>query len=128
MTAKTQPSMTEPRGGTLSGGGQRKAQSSRTRDLRLFSRLGHGALGLGAIAPILWTFLASFKNTAEIFSSPWTLPAELRVENWARAWTKARVGRYFLNSVIVVGFSTFGTMLLGSMAAYVLARYRFWGN
>ncbi len=127
----TQPSMTEPQGGTLSGGGQHKTQPSRTRDLRLFSRLGHVALVLWAIvviAPILWTFLASFKNTAEIFSSPWTLPAELRVENWARAWTKARVGRYFLNSVIVVGFSTFGTMLLGSMAAYVLARYRFWGN
>jgi N-acetylglucosamine transport system permease protein len=38
------------------------------------------------------------------------------------------VGRYFLNSIIVVAFSTFGTMLLGSMAAYVLARYRFVGN
>jgi N-acetylglucosamine transport system permease protein len=80
------------------------------------------------IAPILWTFLASFKNTTEIFSSPWTLPADLRVENWARAWSKARVGRYFFNSVFVVAISTFGTMLLGSMAAYVLSRYRFFGN
>lgn len=80
------------------------------------------------IVPILWTFLAAFKNTSEIFSSPWTLPAELRWENFGRAWTKAHVGRYFLNSVIVVSCSTFLTMLLGSMAAYVLARYKFWGN
>ncbi|WP_074312630.1 carbohydrate ABC transporter permease [Micromonospora cremea] len=80
------------------------------------------------IVPILWTFLAAFKNTTEIFSSPWTLPAELRWENFSRAWTTAHVGRYFINSVIVVGCSTFGTMLLGSMAAYVLARYKFWGN
>jgi N-acetylglucosamine transport system permease protein len=131
MTTKTQPSMTGLRGGRLPGGGQHKPRQSSARDLRLFSRLGHVALVLWAIVvivPILWTFLASFKNTAEIFSSPWTLPAELRVENWARAWTKARVGRYFLNSVLVVGVSTFGTMLFGSMAAYVLARYRFWGN
>src|SRR4051794_8083658 len=131
MTIKTQPSMIPPRGPALPGGGRRKVPESTGRDLRLFSRLGHVALVLWAIVvitPILWTFLASFKNTAEIFSSPWTLPSELRVENWARAWTKARVGRYFFNSVIVVGFSTFGTMLLGSMAAYVLARYRFWGN
>jgi N-acetylglucosamine transport system permease protein len=33
-----------------------------------------------------------------------------------------------LNSVLIVALSTFGTMLLGSMAAYVLARYRFVGN
>ncbi|MEO3743149.1 carbohydrate ABC transporter permease [Plantactinospora sp. B5E13] len=96
-----------------------------------FSSLGHVALVVWAvivIAPILWTFLASFKNTTEIFGSPWTLPGELRWENWGRAWTEARVGRYFVNSVIVVAASTFGTMLLGSMAAYVLARYRFIGN
>ncbi|MEH1015051.1 carbohydrate ABC transporter permease [Micromonospora sp. CPCC 206060] len=106
-------------------------RSNRRAEVRLFARLGHVALAVWAIiviVPILWTFLAAFKNTTEIFSSPWTLPAELRWENFSRAWTKANVGRYFLNSVIVVGFSTAGTMLLGSMAAYVLARYRFWGN
>src|SRR4029079_13449766 len=69
-----------------------------------------------------------FKDTTEIFSSPWTLPAHLRWENWGPAWTKAHIRPYFLNSVLAVGRSTFGTMLLGSMAAYVLARYKFWGN
>ncbi|MEK8110192.1 hypothetical protein NKG94_49525 [Micromonospora sp. M12] len=106
------------------------AQGPRS-EARLFAGLGHIALAVWAvivIVPILWTFLAAFKNTTEIFSSPWTLPAELRWENFGRAWTKANVGRYFLNSVIVVSCSTFLTMLLGSMAAYVLARYRFWGN
>ncbi|WP_430496189.1 carbohydrate ABC transporter permease [Micromonospora trifolii] len=100
-------------------------------EARFFAGLGHVALAVWAvivIVPILWTFLAAFKNTSEIFSSPWTLPAELRWENFGRAWTKAHVGRYFLNSVIVVSCSTFLTMLLGSMAAYVLARYKFWGN
>jgi N-acetylglucosamine transport system permease protein len=111
-------------------GGSRPAKSQKS-EVRLLAGLGHVALAVWAvivIAPILWTILASFKNTAEIFSSPWTMPAELRWENWSRAWTKAHVGRYFVNSVVVVGFSTFGTMLFGSMAAYVLARYRFWGN
>ncbi|MEU7977203.1 carbohydrate ABC transporter permease [Micromonospora sp. NPDC049081] len=100
-------------------------------EVRLFSGLGQLALAVWAvivIVPILWTFLAAFKNTGEIFSSPWTLPAELRWENFGRAWTKAHVGRYFLNSVFVVSCSTFGTMLFGSMAAYVLARYKFRGN
>ncbi|MCW2643824.1 MAG: sugar transporter permease, partial [Dactylosporangium sp.] len=128
MTIKTQPVVNPPR--RHAGGGNRKAPSIRS-EVRILSRLGRVALMLWAlvvIGPILWTFLASFKSTAEIFSSPWTLPAELRWENWSRAWTQAHVGRYFLNSVIVVGFSTFGTMLLGSMAAFVLARYKFFGN
>jgi N-acetylglucosamine transport system permease protein len=100
-------------------------------EVRLFSRLGQIALVIWAIivvVPILWTFLASFKDTTEIFSSPWTLPGHLRWENWSRAWTKAHIGRYFINSVLVVGCSVAGTMTFGSMAAYVLARYKFWGN
>jgi N-acetylglucosamine transport system permease protein len=133
MTTNTQRTTSTRPGGTvhLPQGHRRPAARSAKADIRLFSRLGQIALIVWAvivIAPILWTFLASFKNTTEIFSSPWTLPAHLRVENWGRAWGKAHVGRYFVNSVIVVGFSTFGTMLLGSMAAYVLARYKFWGN
>jgi N-acetylglucosamine transport system permease protein len=125
----------QPAAGPGAGGAEqpRKGRSGRSRrsEVGILTSLGHIALAVWAvivIVPILWTFLASFKNTPEIFSSPWTLPAELRWENWSRAWTKAHVGRYFLNSVIVVGFSTFGTMLLGSMAAYVLARYKFFGN
>ena len=38
------------------------------------------------------------------------------------------MGDYFLNTVIVVGFSLLGTMVLGSMAAYVLARFDFPGQ
>jgi N-acetylglucosamine transport system permease protein len=128
MTTNTRPASAGLRGAVKPG--QHEARAMK-RDVRMFSGLGHIALMVWAIiviVPILWTFLASFKNTAEIFSSPWTLPAELRVENWSRAWTKAHVGRYFLNSVIVVTFGTFGTMLFGSMAAYVLSRYKFFGN
>ncbi|MEU4400492.1 carbohydrate ABC transporter permease [Micromonospora orduensis] len=124
------PAALPPKTGDPSAPAGRGRKGPRS-EVRLFSGLGHVALAVWAvivIVPILWTFLAAFKNTSEIFSSPWTLPAELRWENFGRAWTKANVGRYFLNSVIVVSCSTLGTMLLGSMAAYVLARYKFWGN
>ncbi|MEV4367147.1 carbohydrate ABC transporter permease [Nonomuraea sp. NPDC049637] len=88
-------------------------------------------LGLWAlliIAPLLWTLLASFKSNAEIFGDALQLPGELRWDNWARAWERANIGRYLFNTVIVVFFGVAGTMLLSSMAAYVLARYRFPGN
>ncbi|KAB1929928.1 carbohydrate ABC transporter permease [Micromonospora sp. ALFpr18c] len=124
------PAALPPKTGDPDANARRGRKGPRS-EVRLLAGLGHVALAVWAvivIVPILWTFLAAFKNTSEIFSSPWTLPAELRWENFGRAWTKANVGRYFLNSVIVVSCSTFGTMLLGSMAAYVLARYKFWGN
>jgi len=111
--------------------GKKSSRRSMKSDVGFFSSLGHISLIIWALLvllPIVWVFLASFKNTNEIFSSPWTLPGDLRLENWGRAWTKAKVGRYFLNSVFVVGLGTFGTMLLGSMAAYVLSRYEFIGR
>jgi N-acetylglucosamine transport system permease protein len=130
-TMKTDQPGVGPGEGGAHRPGRGKPRRGRRSEVGLLSGLGHVALAVWAvivIVPILWTFLASFKNTTEIFSSPWTLPAELRWENWSRAWTKAHVGQYFLNSVIVVSISTFGTMLLGSMAAYVLARYKFVGS
>ncbi|MFC4059308.1 carbohydrate ABC transporter permease [Planomonospora corallina] len=108
-----------------------EVRRERARRLGPLSALTHVTLLVWTVlvvVPILWTFLASFKSEQEIFGDAWSLPAVLRFDNWARAWDQARIGRYMLNSVVVVAFSTFGTMLLGSMAAYVLARYRFRGN
>jgi len=73
--------------------------------------------------------LSSFKTNTEIFlGQPFALPDSFSFETYVNAWNTAHVGRYFLNSVFVVAVSTAGTMLFGAMAAYVLARYRFWGN
>nr|WP_239087502.1 carbohydrate ABC transporter permease [Actinoplanes digitatis] len=81
------------------------------------------------VAPLVWVVFASFKSNTEIFThAPFSLPSQISFESYKTAWTEAHVGRYFLNSVFVVTISTAGTMLFGSMAAYVLARYRFFGN
>ncbi|MEV0384200.1 carbohydrate ABC transporter permease [Nonomuraea sp. NPDC050643] len=107
------------------------ARQERRRRLGPLGVLTHIALvvwTLLVMVPILWTFLASVKSEDEIFGSAWSLPASLRWDNFARAWDQANIGQYMLNSVVVVAFSTFGTMLIGSMAAYVLARYPFRGN
>ncbi|MFE9655699.1 carbohydrate ABC transporter permease [Micromonospora sp. NPDC006431] len=91
----------------------------------------HGFLlvwGALTVLPLLWMFLSSFKSDGEILSDPWGLPGALRLENWTRAWTEAHIGRYFLNSAIVVAGSLTLTMLLGATAAYVFARYDFRGR
>jgi N-acetylglucosamine transport system permease protein len=102
------------------------------QEVNFFSSLAHIALAVWAvavIAPLLWTALAAFKTNTEIFiGSPFALPESFGFDAFKRAWTDANIGRYFLNSVFVVTFSTAGTMIFGSMAAYVLARYKFVGN
>jgi N-acetylglucosamine transport system permease protein len=75
--------------------------------------------------PLLWAVMSSFKSDNEILTDPWGLPHTLRWHNWAHAWRTAHIGTYFLNSLIVVALSLTITMLFGSMAAYVLARYTF---
>ncbi|WP_157549207.1 carbohydrate ABC transporter permease [Nonomuraea candida] len=107
------------------------ARRERRRRLGPLGMLSHLALAVWTVlvvVPILWTFLASVKSEDEIFGDAWSLPAALRWDNFQRAWDDFHIGQYMLNSVLVVSFSTFGTMLLGSMAAYVLARYPFRGN
>ncbi|GAA3040313.1 sugar ABC transporter permease [Streptomyces sp. NRRL B-1568] len=101
---------------------------SEGRVLNVFS---HGVLalwGLMVTLPLLWAVLSAFKSDREIFTSPWALPSALHFDAWGRAWSQAHMSRYFLNSVVVVAGSLTGTMLLGAMAAYVLARFTFPGN
>ncbi|WP_086866915.1 carbohydrate ABC transporter permease [Streptomyces viridochromogenes] len=95
--------------------------------LNVFS---HGFLALWAlliVLPLLWLVLSSFKTDAQIGGSAFGWPQNWSLDVFSRAWEKG-IGDYFLNTVIVLVFSVPLTMLFGSMAAYVLARYEFWGN
>ena len=80
------------------------------------------------IFPMIWTLITSLKTSAELFQSPWDLPAVPQWDNYVRAWTKINVGTYMFNSIFVSASSLFFIMLLGSMIAYALARFDFKGN
>jgi N-acetylglucosamine transport system permease protein len=98
----------------------------------VFSGFSHVFLlvwGAMVVFPLLWVVLSSFKDDAQILKDPLSLiPNALHWDNFSRAWGAGHIGAFFLNSVIIVGSGVFLTMLLGSMAAYVLARYDFPGN
>lgn len=95
---------------------------------RLLLPLGLGLFALTVIIPLAWVLATSLKSGPEIFASPWGLPKEPQWVNFANAWEKAGIGRYFMNSLLV----TAGTLLLllpaGAMAAYVLGRFVFPGS
>lgn len=95
--------------------------------INVFSHVVLIGWSLLVIVPFVWALIASTKTTREIFAEPWSLPASPQWDNFSGAWDKG-VGEYLLNSLVVVTGGVVLTMLLGSMAAYVLARYEFPGN
>lgn len=80
------------------------------------------------IVPLLWVLMSSFKTTKEILDSPFALPKHLSFDNYVSAWNGSGIGQYFANTLIIVGVSLVVVMLLGSMCAYVLARFSFFGS
>lgn len=68
----------------------------------------------------------SLKGKSEIFtSSLWALPETPIWSNYVDAWNIGKIGLYTVNSVYVTGMSVVITIILASMASYVLGRINF---
>lgn len=81
------------------------------------------------IGPLLWVFVSAFKTPTEIIgASALALPADWSFDNFVRAWSENGIGRSLFNTLVVVSAALVLVMLLGSMCAYVLARFDFVGR
>ena len=78
--------------------------------------------------PIYWLVMISFKTPDEIFSSPpvWW-PAQIQFQNYTVLFRDGDVFAIW-NSLIVASTSTVIAMLLGTMCAYSMARFRTGGD
>lgn len=75
------------------------------------------------VFPIYWLVTTSFKvgNDAATYP-PVIVPTRFTLDNYTAAFQTPGVARAFANSVVVALTSTFLTTILGSMAAYALAK------
>lgn len=78
--------------------------------------------------PLIWLFISSLKTNEEFFNRPFGLPSRLQWDNFAQAWKVANMGVAFFNSAVVTVVSLVVLLLMGALAAYVLARFRFRGK
>jgi len=80
------------------------------------------------VYPFLWMISASLKTQAEIFGGLGLVPQQWQWSNYARAWTQAHIGRYFLNTVIITVASVAIVVVTTALIGYVLGRYSFPGK
>lgn len=85
-------------------------------------------LAVAIIIPVAWVFMASVKQNSEFYGNPFTLPKGIYLQNFVDAWTKARMGDYFMTSVLITALSLTILLVVALPAAYVLSRYNFMGR
>lgn len=83
-----------------------------------------------AIIPVISCVITAFKGEEEYMTTNvMELPTNwLNFDNFAEAWSRANMGIAFMNSFIVLVSVLFGSIMVGSMLAYILNRFKFPGN
>ncbi|EKQ56478.1 MULTISPECIES: carbohydrate ABC transporter permease [unclassified Clostridium] len=78
------------------------------------------------IIPLLSVFFTAFKTGAEYTTtSPLALPKSfMNLDNFKQVFDKGNMINGFKNTLIVLVFSLIGSILTGSMAAYIFSRFK----
>lgn len=99
--------------------------TARSRYLRW---VGIALAVLISVFPFVWMLSVSLKRQVDIFSGPTLIPQHPTLGNYSSLFSQYHMGSYLLNSVIVVGVSVIASLVIGTPAAYALARFRLpWG-
>lgn len=78
--------------------------------------------------PLLFMVSTSFKPKTEIYIQPPTLlPIRWTLQNYVDLFLLTKFPYYYRNSIIVAGGATFLSIIVGSLAAYALSRFRYLG-
>ncbi|QPC81314.1 carbohydrate ABC transporter permease [Phototrophicus methaneseepsis] len=113
-----------------------KLTSVKIEDVRVTERIKRGliyaVLIFGALIvfiPFAWTLSTALKAQDDVFAFPpqW-IPDPIVWSNFSEAVTTRPFGRWFLNTLFVVGVSTFGTVVSASIVAFAFARLRWPGR
>ena len=105
---------------------------NRYRSVRLLSQVLVYVAVLAAvvlsIAPIVYLLITSFKPPQLTFALPpvWVFTPTL--QNYADVFVGGEFTRYFVNSAVIAVSTTLIALILGALAAYGFARFRFRGS
>jgi ABC-type glycerol-3-phosphate transport system permease component len=76
------------------------------------------------LVPILFSLSTSLKSMAEFYRNIWGIPKKFLFSNYINAFTKGRIGEYFMSSVIIAAFSLVLIQICALLMGYALARLK----
>lgn len=79
------------------------------------------------LVPVFWMVSSSFKTEKDIVGLKW-FPSNLSIRNFTIIFERAKMARWFLNSIIVSVTATAGIVLVSLFASYSLGRLEFPGK
>lgn len=85
-------------------------------------------MAIACVAPIVVMFATSLKFQTQIFNTAIEIFFAPTLENYREVLGEGSFSRYLTNSLVVGVVSTAITLVMGTMAAYGLARFRFPGR
>ncbi len=104
-----------------------RKKRSRLVHLLLYVLLTAGAVGM--IVPMLYMVSTAFTGQTYVLELPPTfIPKEPTLQNFVDAWQSNNFSLYFGNSLVVAVSTTLLSVLISSMFAYALARFKFVGR
>jgi len=80
------------------------------------------------VIPVLFTILGGFRSTGQISANPVGLPNPWVFKNYADTLTNSAFWRQMLNSAVIALLTTAFVLPTASLAAFVIARFRFRGR
>ncbi|HET6886237.1 MAG TPA: carbohydrate ABC transporter permease [Rubrobacteraceae bacterium] len=81
---------------------------------------------LASVLPLIWVFKMSIVTKSELYASPPTIvPNTLSTAEYAQIFSDSAFQKALINSTIIASVTTVICLLLGSIAAYSIARLRF---
>lgn len=98
------------------------------RRLRPSAILAFGFLGaylLISLFPIYWIMISSIKTRVDTLAMPPVWFFRPTINAYLRVFVFENYGRYFFNTAVIALSTTLISLAVGSMAAYVMDRYRF---
>ena len=84
---------------------------------------------LFVLGPYAWMVSSSFKTSVEIQGMrPTWIPQTFTLDNYKNMNTTVPILKYFTNSLIISTGTMLCALVLGTLAAYGISRFKFWGR
>ena len=105
---------------------------TKVRNRMLMNVIGYTLLTVFAflfLLPFAWYISTAIKPSDEVYTVPirW-LPSHIAWDNFSRGFEILPFGRYFINTLVIVGCVLVGTLLSSTLVAYGFARFKAKGS